>query len=327
MATIIHKTSPVGDGPFPWQMHLSPWQQFRRDPSTFLVRWLYRHSPQIEPLPPTSALPISVVCISDTHCTHPGIPDGDVLLHAGDLTNQGTFAEIQAQLDWINAQPHRYKVVIAGNHDLLLDPDYVKQRPDKIYEGEGTARSDLDWGGIIYLNNSSTQLRFSGDKGSDRLLKIYGSPWTEQFGTWAFQYPPIRDVWTGTVPDDTDVLLAHGPPKGHLDLEGKGCPNLLREIRRVRPQLVVFGHIHAGNGRVDVVWDGGVQGAYDAAMMGSVGWSAVMAATWWAVWEWVTTLFCLGLCKRRNMATGKLVNAAMLVGRDNIPKDAILASL
>lgn len=64
--------------------------------------------------------PLKVVCISDTHNTKPNIPDGDLLLHGSDLTEGGTFDELQDQLHWLNAQPHRYKVTVAGNHDLLL---------------------------------------------------------------------------------------------------------------------------------------------------------------------------------------------------------------
>ena len=52
-----------------------------------------------------------------------------------------------------------------------------------------------------------------------------------------------------------DILLTHGPPKGHLDQGGKGCPQLLREIWRVRPRLVVFGHIHEGYEREHISYD------------------------------------------------------------------------
>lgn len=31
------------------------------------------------------------------------IPPGDILLHAGDLTNYGTFDELQAQLMWLTS--------------------------------------------------------------------------------------------------------------------------------------------------------------------------------------------------------------------------------
>ena len=66
----------------------------------------------------TQSRPINVVCISDTHNQQPDLPDGDLLLHAGDLTQDGSFDELQAQLDWLNGQRHRCKVVIAGNDGL-----------------------------------------------------------------------------------------------------------------------------------------------------------------------------------------------------------------
>lgn len=126
------------------------------------------------------------------------------------------------------------------------------------------------------------------------------------------------------MPDDTDILLVHGPPKGHLDFGGKGCPNLLRELRRVRPSLVVFGHIHAGHGREDVVWGNGVLNAYHVAMLGGAGWATVMTAIWWTIWNWVIALMArLSVCERRHVSNGTLVNAAMFVGKDNSPQDAI----
>lgn len=266
--------TPIPTQPLPtWRpARLSRWQQFRRDPAKFLALRLYPSTRSTHSKGKTSSLPpISVVCISDTHTTQPDVPDGDILLHAGDLTNRGSFEELQAQLDWLKSLPHRHKVVIAGNHDLLLDPGFVANFPDRIYEGNGTSRSDLDWGDVIYLNNSAARLKLP----KERSLVVYGSPLTEQSGTWAFQYPPIRSVWTDSVPLDTDVLLTHGPPKGHLDQESKGCPQLLKEIWRVRPNLVVFGHIHDGHGQQDIVYDA-IDAAYDGVMAGDRGIVAVL---------------------------------------------------
>lgn len=60
------------------------------------------------------------VCISDTHNAFPGgafkLPKGDVLIHAGDLTNQGTFKELQQTLNWIEDSEFDAKIVIAGNN-------------------------------------------------------------------------------------------------------------------------------------------------------------------------------------------------------------------
>ena len=173
------------------------------------------------------------------------------MIHAGDLSQNGSFQEIQDQLSWLHSQPHKYKVVIAGNHDLLLDLAFVDQFPQRILERRGTARNDLNWHDIIYLQDDSIKLEFGGG----RLLNIYGSPWTQQFGTWSFQYPPIRDVWSGVIPEETDILVTHGPPEGYLDDGGKGNYKLSHELRRARPRLTIFGHIHAGHGRQDVVFD------------------------------------------------------------------------
>lgn len=167
------------------------------------------------------------------------------MLHAGDLSQKGTFEEIQAQLDWLNTLPHTYKVVIAGNHDLLLDPDFVKCFPERIVQEEGKSRKNLRWGDVRYLNNSSVKLSLP----NGRSLQIYGSPLTQQYGNWAIQYPPIRDVWTNKVPAGTNILLTHGPPYGFLDCNKAGNRYLLQEIWRSKPQLVVFGHIHAGRGK------------------------------------------------------------------------------
>jgi hypothetical protein len=87
---------------------------------------------------------ISVVCISDTHNTKPSLPDGDLLLHAGDLTQYGLFDELQAQLDWLNAQPHQHKIIIAGNHDLILDEVFVRLHPDRELDKPGKSESDLN---------------------------------------------------------------------------------------------------------------------------------------------------------------------------------------
>lgn len=50
---------------------------------------------------------------------------GDLLIHAGDLTQSGSMEELDAQIEWLDRQPHRYKVVIAGNHELCLDLSFT----------------------------------------------------------------------------------------------------------------------------------------------------------------------------------------------------------
>ena len=219
-------------------------------------------------LPHATATPsprIKVVCISDTHCSNPDVPDGDLLIHTGDMTNNGTFDELQALLDWLKTLPHKHKVVIAGNHDDLLDTAFVSDRPqlemgphDKV---PGRTRADLDWGDIVYLENSIATITFDSvaDKmGPTRSLKIFGSPLTPiipGYPTFAFQYDPeMRDPWEGLIPDDADIVLTHGPPKFHLDIN-RGCTHLLREVWRARPPLMIWGHWHVAHGQKTALYD------------------------------------------------------------------------
>jgi 3',5'-cyclic AMP phosphodiesterase CpdA len=129
--------------------------------------------------------PIKVVCISDTHNTQPELPPGDLLLHAGDLTEWGTFEELQSQLTWLSSQPHTHKVMIAGNHDVLLDRAFLNRFPDR-YNDEFKAKvSDLNFGSVIYLQDSAVTLEFPDRE--NRKLRIYGSPTTPEYVASAFQ--------------------------------------------------------------------------------------------------------------------------------------------
>lgn len=204
---------------------------------------------------------IKVVCISDTHCLKASrIPDGDLLIHAGDLTNAGTPAEIQDQIDWLNSLPHAHKVAIAGNHDTYLDPR--SRQTLELQDRKG----QVSWKGIWYLQHSSITLKFHDGR---RQIKVFGAPQIPACGgdEFAFQYQRGSDAWSETVPRDTDILVTHTPPKYHLDLPAAlGCEHLLKETWKVQPRLHVFGHVHAGKsdtlcwlkgGHETVRWDAG----------------------------------------------------------------------
>lgn len=85
------------------------------------------------------------------------------------------------------------------------------------------------------------------------------SPWQPEFCAWAFNLErdsdEIRAVWE-KIPDDTDILITHGPPHGILDLTLRnnhtGCRALLDRVRAIRPKLHVFGHIHEAYGKKQV---------------------------------------------------------------------------
>ncbi|KAI7468712.1 Metallo-dependent phosphatase [Hortaea werneckii] len=222
-------------------------------------------------VPPTpGSPPIRIVCISDTHCLQPDhIPSGDLLIHAGDLTNAGTPAEIQSQIDWLNTLDFQHKVIIAGNHDTYLDP----RSRQTLTTADHNAQ--LDWKDLHYLQHSSVTLPFHS---SHRDLRIYGAPQIPACGghEFAFQYPRGRDAWSETVPEDTEILVTHTPPKYHLDLPaGLGCEFLLQEVRRTQPLVHVFGHVHAGRGdflgwlrggREVVRWGGETEREVEAAL-------------------------------------------------------------
>jgi len=174
-----------------------------------------------------------IVCLSDTHGRHQSlkVPDGDLLLHSGDLTSQGHLPQLAEAAAWLRSLPHRHKVVIAGNHDFCLE-----QAPQE-------ARQLLE--GLTYLQDESVQIQG---------LRIYGSPWQPWFYDWAFNLrrgEPLRKVWA-KIPHDTDILLTHGPPHGVLDLTSHGhragCEELLLRVQQVNPGLHLFGHIHEAYG-------------------------------------------------------------------------------
>ncbi|PVI04579.1 Metallo-dependent phosphatase [Periconia macrospinosa] len=226
----------------------SKWEEFIKEPRIFLASQLYKWR-RIVPFEPIK--PITVVCISDTHNSQPvDIPAGEILIHAGDITQGGTWKEIQASIDWLKSLPHPNKVVIAGNHDILLDPN---QR-----HFDGAASASIIWGDIRYLESESTVIICA----NGRHLKIYGSPLTPRYGNWVFQYLRHRNVWYSKIPEDTDILITHGPPKGHLDAGHLGCKHLLDELWRTKPRLHVFGHVHDGHGTEWIQFDG-LQRAYE----------------------------------------------------------------
>jgi predicted MPP superfamily phosphohydrolase len=236
-------------------------------PITVLVTFLhylilYLRGPSYRPPVPSNSKPsIRVVCISDTHSKIPpsALPTGDLLIHAGDLTNSGSRAQIQQSIDWLKSllkpwpgsrDGFMHIVVVCGNHDSYLD-----ERSRSAYD-KAKKNQKLDWGKIHYLQHSSVQLPFL----DGRKLSIYGAPQIPACGgkEFAFQYERGQDAWTNTVPDDVDILVTHNPPKWHLDLPtsgGLGDEFELQEIWRTRPTLQVCGHVHSGYGKEYLWWD------------------------------------------------------------------------
>lgn len=176
---------------------------------------------------------LTVVAVADTHGYHDDldVPDGDILIHAGDLTRTGSLDELPPVNAFLARLPHRDKIVIAGNHDACF-----QARPR-------AARAALS--AAIYLQDESIHIRG---------LHIYGSPWQPRFLDMAFNLdrgPALAAKWA-LVPSDVDILVTHTPPLGFGDSVGQdrvGCVDLLARVRQVRPRLHIFGHIHSDRGR------------------------------------------------------------------------------
>lgn len=182
---------------------------------------------------------MKIVCISDTHGKHKQIelPDGDILIHAGDISGRGEIWQVESFLQWFSAQPHPYKVFIAGNHDFLA-------------EQNATLFKELIPDNIIYLNDEGVEI--AG-------IKIWGSPVSPWFYDWAFNRQRGEDIkrhWD-LIPEDTDILITHGPVHGIRDLtfdrQQVGCEELRKLIWEIHPRLHICGHIHEayGTSKVD----------------------------------------------------------------------------
>jgi Icc-related predicted phosphoesterase len=192
---------------------------------------------------------IKITFISDTHSKHnqvtSSLPGGDVLIHAGDISNRGRRTEIQDFIKWFSGiDNYTHKIFIAGNHDFGC-------------QDESAAVTELLRlnPGCEYLYDDLFLIGKDADD-YDKMIKVWGSPWQPEFHNWAFNLPrqgqKLKSVWDMITPD-VDILITHGPPFGHLDYvayskQNVGCELLRDRIDLIKPKIHVFGHIHSGYG-------------------------------------------------------------------------------
>lgn len=175
------------------------------------------------------------VAISDTHGQHSSLqlPEGDVLLHAGDVSRRGTQYEILQFIHWFAELPYKHKIFIAGNHDF-----YLEDAPNTLIQNQ--LPKD-----VHYLNDSGILIEG---------IRIWGSPITPYFHNWAFNRhsgEEIQKHWD-LIPSNTEILITHGPVYGILDETSRfqkvGCVQLRAKVAAVQPKFHLFGHIHEAYG-------------------------------------------------------------------------------
>jgi Icc-related predicted phosphoesterase len=180
---------------------------------------------------------VRLVLTADLHGHLPEkLPEGDVLVIAGDIcpdfalktAGQAHWLK-ETFAPWLEGLPYEHVVGIAGNHDFVFETrDLVPPLPKKWH----------------YLQDDVAIIEG---------YKFYGTPWVPQLQSWAFYGSPRwLDLRADAIPVGTHVLVSHGPPLGAGDLSmGKlnvGDPWLVEAIARVRPDVVVCGHIHEAYG-------------------------------------------------------------------------------
>jgi len=178
---------------------------------------------------------MKIVAFSDTHMLHEKveIPDGDLLIFAGDMSICKTVQDVSRFNDFLQTLPHPHKIVVGGNHDHLLA--YSPEIGIELLQS------------AIYLQDRAVTIEG---------IKIYGAPWQPTFNTKAcnaFALPRgkiIRKKWQ-LIPEDTDILVTHSPPCGIMDEDSgvsHGCSDLLERVEQIKPRFHIFGHIHNHNG-------------------------------------------------------------------------------
>ncbi len=184
---------------------------------------------------------VRITTISDTHTKHMELngylPGGDILIHAGDISNRGSNVDINEFCEWFESvDNYNTKIFIAGNHDFGF-----QIRAEEISQ----IINSYKW--INYLEDNWVTI--DG-------IKIWGSPWQPEFYNWAFNLPrngvELQQKWN-MIDDDTDIVITHGPAWGYVDKvvgrnQSLGCELLTNRILGFKPKIHICGHIHSGYG-------------------------------------------------------------------------------
>jgi len=189
---------------------------------------------------------LRICCISDTHTYHDllSVPEGDVLLHCGDVLRAdrgGDEAKWEARVAalgaWLRRHPHRRKLVTGGNHDATLE----RLPPSRVDELLGE--------GVDFLSNEGLAV-----DGVRLFVSPYSMPNNKKSPNRAFQGDAVEAALEANLrafreEGPVDVLVTHGPPAGVLDA-GLGSGTIQRLVEEAAPRFHVFGHQHNAFGSV-----------------------------------------------------------------------------
>ena len=126
------------------------------------------------------------------------------------------------------------------DHSLELMNHYIK-RPefDSHLDYEKMLKEHAP--SCIYLNHESYKCEG---------YTIFGTPVVPEFRDWGFMYNyKDREEIMSQIPNDTEILISHGPAYKVMDEclgsnENAGCEPLLKRIAEVKPLYHIFGHVH-----------------------------------------------------------------------------------
>jgi Icc-related predicted phosphoesterase len=183
----------------------------------------------------------TIVAISDTHSYHRNIivPDGDILVHAGDITWRGELEIIADFCNWWKELPHKNKIIVCGNHELGIRNEQKRNIALQMFDDTGS----------FYLEDKSARINN---------FYFYGSPWQPAFHDWEWNLPrngdELSQKWD-MIPEDTNILITHCPPYGILDdtiqAGSQGCELLAKRLPQLTNLKVhIFGHLHRDGGKM-----------------------------------------------------------------------------
>ena len=159
---------------------------------------------------------VRLVLVSDTHTKHEmlDLPKGDVLIHAGDCTNNGTRKEIAEFDAWLATLDFKHKILVPGNHDTALDPE-ASERSNRLEDKKDTETQVIN----------ATILR--AEMVEVMGLKIFGLPHTiDAFNKvwWAYRADNEEEMkeLASKIPSGLDILVSHSPPWEVGDTSRKG---------------------------------------------------------------------------------------------------------